>query len=83
MIIQAYETVDRVVKVKITNKLVEYSDSVDYPRYVLFKKLIKHPSELSKWEERLQALNSEKEIAEEIKEDMKKFGCKLIKEISE
>jgi len=83
MIIQAYDTIDRVVKVRITGKLVEYSDSVDYPTYLEFSRLIKNEEELAKWEERLQALDTEEDIAKEVSDDMKKFGHKLIEEFVE
>ena len=80
MITLIYNAPDRVIKIKITGKIVEYSDSIDHKEYILFENLIKGV-ELNKWLEKVTSLDTEEDISKEIKHDLGKQGFSLIKEL--
>ena len=83
MIIQIFNAQDRVVKIKVIQKEVYYSDSINYPNYIPFLHLLKNKNAVADWNNRLKELKTEKEIADEILYDMKRLGYKLIKEIAD
>jgi len=81
MIIQVYDTIDRVVKVKIVDGAVYYSDSVDYPNYIKFERLLTSRTDLHEWNRRISSIPTDKGKAKDIKEDMLSLGHTLVREL--